>query len=110
MSDVVQQLVRAANQLGEVDIVHADEFDEITTAMSKAMEKVGDSFTQFADTCDELKMAPKVTRHLHEAAKDVADLGEHYKTARRVFRDEYDEYLNPPDRMPDPEFFQHATS
>lgn len=110
VSDEVQQLVRAATALGEVDIEHADQFDEIVTAMDKAMRLVGDAFEQLAESCDQLKIHPKVTKPLHDAASDVADISERYDAARRAFRVVYEPYLDPPDKMPDLRFFEDSDS
>lgn len=107
-SDVVQRFVRAASDVGDVEIQHADEFDDIVAAMVKAMTLVGDALDTFGDQCDQLKIHPNVTRHLHAAAEAVSDQGERYKSARETFRTVYEPYLEPPERTPSLRFFENS--
>lgn len=69
---------------------------------------VGDALDAFGEQCDQLKIHPNVTRHLHAAAEAVSDQGERYKSARETFRTVYEPYLEPPEKMPELRFFENS--
>ncbi len=84
-----QQLMRAANALGEMDPSSAWELDAQLVGLQRAALVLTENLGQYVETLDRIKTDPRVTAQAGLAVGQVAELVQTFTQARNLFRTLY---------------------
>lgn len=84
-----QQLLRAANGVGEMDPGSAWELDAQLVGMARAALVLTENLGQYVETLDRIKTDPRVTAQAGVAVGQVAELVQTFSQARHLFRQLY---------------------
>ncbi len=84
-----QQLMRAANSVGEMDPSSAWELDAQLVGMARAALVLTENLGQYVETLDRIKTDPRVTAQAGLAVGQVAELVQTFSQARNLFRTLY---------------------
>ncbi len=84
-----QQLMRAANSVGEMDPSSAWELDAQLVGMARAALVLTENLGQYVETLDRIKTDPRVTAAAGVAVGQVAELVKSFATTRTLFRQLY---------------------
>jgi hypothetical protein len=84
-----QQLMRAANSVGEMDPSSAWELDAQLVGMARAALVLTENLGQYVETLDRIKTDPRVTAQAGLAVGQVAELVQTFTQARNLFRTLY---------------------
>ena len=84
-----QQLMRAANALGDMDPDDAWELDAQLVGLQRAALVLTENLGQYVETLDRIKTDPRVTANAGVAVGQVAEMVKTFATTRALFRQLY---------------------
>jgi hypothetical protein len=108
MAEETMRIVGAARGLAEADPDTAGELDSQLVNLARAMTVLADSILSYTETLESIThLDPRVTRHLRDAASQVAEVTAPFNRARVAFRSLYSAQLDHGVRhIRKPEFFK----